>query len=128
MNLMNIAMVALGGAIGSVSRFLITLLMTRALPDPFPFGTLMANYLGCLLIGILMAIFTHRIEQHELRLFFTTGMMGGLTTFSTFSYESMLLLREGNFLKGITNISASLLGCLLLTFIGFRLSLHFIGK
>lgn len=117
-------MVAVGGAIGSVARFLITLLMTRLFPNPFPYGTLTANLIGCLTIGILMALFSTKIEHPEMKLFFTTGMMGGLTTFSTFSYESVNLLRSDDFIKGIINISLTLFGCLLLTFMGFRISLY----
>ncbi len=126
----NVALLAvfIGGGLGSVLRFFITFFMTKVFPYPFPYGTLTANFLGCFTIGILMAIFTHKIDNQEIKLFFTTGMMGGLTTFSTFSYESVNLLKGDSFIKGISYISASLFGCLLLSFIGFRLSLFIMGN
>lgn len=116
---MNILMVALGSAL----RFLITASVTKFLPSQFPYGTLCVNFIGCLTIGILMGIFTVKIEHQELKLFLTTGMMGGLTTFSTFSFESFMLLRNHDYIRGLGNISLAVIGCITLTFIGYRTSL-----
>ncbi len=120
--------VFMGGGLGSVLRFVITFFCLKLIPSGFPYGTMAANYLGCFSIGILMALFTHKIESPELRLFFTTGMMGGLTTFSTFSFESITLLRNEDYLKAVINISASVFGCLLLTLLAYRMSLGMLGK
>jgi CrcB protein len=128
LNSANIIAVFIGGGLGSVLRFLITFLFARLFPAEFPYGTLTANYLGCFTIGILMAVFTHKIDSPELKLFFVTGMMGGLTTFSTFSYESVMLFRNEEHLKSIINLSASLFGCLFLTLVAYRMSLGFMGK
>lgn len=128
MDTVKILAVFIGGGFGSVLRFIITLFITKLLPSPFPYGTLAANLIGCLTIGILMALFTNKIDHPELKLFFTTGMMGGLTTFSTFSFESNILLRNHDYIGGLVNISTSLLGCLLLTFLGYRISLYFLGQ
>jgi CrcB protein len=120
--------VFIGGGIGSVLRFFITFFTAKLIPSQFPYGTLAVNFLGCFMIGILIAVFTHKIENLELKLFFITGMMGGLTTFSSFSLETVNLLREDQGLKAIINISASVFGCLLLTFMAYRMSLYFMGK
>lgn len=128
MNFRNILFVGIGGGLGAVFRFVIGFFATKFISAQFPYGTLIANFLGCFTIGILMAIFTHKIEHNEMKLFFTTGMMGGLTTFSTFSYESISMLKNHDFTKGYINISVSLLGCLTLTFLGYKLCLNLIDK
>ena len=128
MDTTKILVVFLGGGLGSSLRLFISFFIAKYFPGQFPLGTLAANFLGCFTIGILMAIFTYKIDNLELKLFFTSGMMGGLTTFSTFSFETITLLKDENYLKAVINISASLFGCLLLTFLGYKMSLSILTR
>lgn len=88
----------MGGFIGTVARYLSQQLVYRFYPAIFPMGTLAVNVIGCLLIGIIY-VFSERgnLLSPEWRLFLTTGICGGFTTFSTFSYESVQLLNEGEY-------------------------------
>lgn len=110
--------VALGGAFGAVSRYLITMWIYGDSSPDFPYGTMAVNFIGCLLIGILAGFFVKHPEYPMfVKLFFITGLLGGLTTFSTFSLESFDLLYEAP-LYGFSNIFISLLGGLILVAAG----------
>lgn len=112
-------MAGLGGFVGSAARYFISSVTYRYTGQDFPWGTLVVNTVGCLLIGFLMTFFEERfIVNAELRIFLTVGILGGFTTFSTFSFETMALLREANYFAGTINIGASLLGCLAATWLG----------
>lgn len=91
------ALVALGGALGSVLRWLITGWTQRLTPsNTFPYGTLLVNVLGSFAIGALMTMASERTSlSPELRLLLVTGVLGGFTTFSAYSYETLALLRGG---------------------------------
>jgi CrcB protein len=117
---MNETVVAfLGGGVGTVFRYWLSGSVYRFLSPTFPYGTLVVNVTGCFLIGVLMALFEERFAvQPLLRIFLTIGILGGFTTFSTFSYETIALLREGSLLAGLGNIISSVTGCLMATWIG----------
>ncbi|MEA4896030.1 MAG: fluoride efflux transporter CrcB [Oscillospiraceae bacterium] len=102
--------VGLGGCIGAVVRYLVSSKISGA---QIPLGTLFVNVLGGFLIGVIMemCISTEFIPPN-LRLFLTTGVLGGLTTFSTFSYETVRLFGEGKLKFAIINIFLNLLLCL----------------
>ena len=123
MDLTKILAVGFGGFIGSIIRFLIT---NNVKSVSFPYATLVANFMGCFIIGALMFYFSYKSENTNLKLFLVTGIMGGLTTFSTFSYETFNLMKNDEILKAFTNIFVSFSGCLLLTFLGFKISSLFI--
>ncbi len=103
--------VFVGGGIGSVLRYLLSLGMTRWLPSLFPWGTLVVNVLGALLIGLLAgrAVAFENLATRELRLLLAVGFCGGFTTFSTFSMEVVTLLREDAAGLALAYIAASLL-------------------
>ena len=106
--------VALGGAIGSSFRFLVSYFL--------PFGTLIVNLTGSFLIGLISALVSEKFSvSPELRLLLITGMLGGFTTFSTFSYESVSLLVGGEFLKFLLYVFGTNAGCFLLTFLGYMI-------
>lgn len=87
----------LGGGIGSVFRYLVSLSISRQLTTAFPAGTFLVNITGCFLIGILYGIaIRYTWLNAEWRMFLITGICGGYTTFSTFSYEAVSLIRQGN--------------------------------
>jgi fluoride exporter len=109
----------MGGGLGSVFRYWLSGGVYRFVNPTFPYGTLVVNVLGCFCIGFLMTLFEDRFAaQPLLRIFLTIGVLGGFTTFSTFSYETLALLREGSTLSGLMNVFLSVAGCLLATWLG----------
>lgn len=108
--MMNIVFVGLGGFIGASTRYLISLYASKLFTSKIPIGTLTVNILGSLIMGIVMELTlkTSLISPH-MKLFLTTGFLGGLTTFSTFSYETMELIEKGELLLAIFNIALNLL-------------------
>lgn len=85
----------LGGGAGSVLRYLLTIGISRSGGMNFPWGTLAVNVLGCVLIGVFYTLTSRIHVSNEIRLMLTVGLCGGFTTFSTFSNESMQLLKSG---------------------------------
>jgi CrcB protein len=117
--MMKIFLVFLGGGIGAVARYGLQGLVHRYAGSTFPYGTLAVNVLGCFVIGFLMVAFEERFLIHPtLRIFLTIGILGGFTTFSSFSYETIALLRDGEVLFGGINIIAGVVVCLSATFVG----------
>lgn len=113
------AVAFLGGGVGTVFRYWLSGSVYRFVGPTFPYGTLLVNVTGCLLIGFLMAVFEGRfVVQPLLRIFLTIGVLGGFTTFSTFSYETISLFHEGSALVGLANVLFSVSGCLLATWCG----------
>jgi CrcB protein len=115
--------VALGSAIGGVSRYLLGGLAQRMFDTTFPAGTLLVNVTGSFLLG---AIIRYALETPsltpEVRAFLTIGFCGGYTTFSTFSYETMALLEDGEWARAGVYITASVVLSLIATFLGFALA------
>jgi fluoride exporter len=117
--LQKLILAGLGGFIGSACRYWFSLVAYRFFGQDFPYGTLIVNVIGSLLIGLLMALFEERfVISPNLRIFLTIGILGGFTTFSTFSYETVELLREGSYLTSIINILSTLFICLTATWFG----------
>ena len=102
-----ILLVGIGGFIGSVFRFLLSGFVHRLVPlSEFPFGTLAVNVVGCLLIGVLNGLAeTRQVIGPELRLFLMIGILGGFTTFSTFGYETLALIRDAEVFRAMGNVS-----------------------
>jgi CrcB protein len=115
--------VALGSAIGGVSRYLIGGLVQRMLDTGFPAGTLLVNISGSFLLGAIVryALDTPSLTP-EIRAFLTIGFCGGYTTFSTFSYETMALLEDGEWARAGVYITASVILSLIATFLGLALA------
>jgi fluoride exporter len=110
--------VAVGGALGCLFRWYLAIVLNRYFPS-LPPGTLAANLIGCYVIGVALGVFTaHPSIPLEWRLFITTGFCGGLTTFSTFSAEVVMLMQTGRAGFALGAIGAHLLGSLALTFAG----------
>lgn len=113
------AAVGVGAALGAWLRWALTVWLNPKLPS-FPLGTLAANLIGGYAIGIAVAFFLARPDLPDAwRLFAVTGLLGGLTTFSTFSAEVTELAMRGDYAAGALLASAHLAGSLLLTFAGF---------
>ncbi|MBK7895141.1 MAG: fluoride efflux transporter CrcB [Anaerolineaceae bacterium] len=119
---MQILVIALGGAIGAVLRYLVSLLVIHFAGDSWPYGTLAVNLLGCFLIGFLWQLFDTVTYPHNTRLLVFTGGLGAFTTFSTFGLESVTLLQAGRSRDGLLYLAASNVGGLCCVWLGFVLS------
>lgn len=112
----------LGGGLGSMLRYLAQEWVSKTVRISFPLGTFIVNILGCLLIGIFFALAEkYDYLNFEWRLFLITGLCGGFTTFSTFSYEGMGLIRNGEYGFFLMYILFSVIFGLLATVLGFSL-------
>src|SRR5512140_2213097 len=108
--------VALGGSLGALSRYAVALIAVRLFGSNFPWGTLIVNLSGCFLIGLSFALADRgmNIMNPSARLFFVTGYLGALTTFSTFALETVNSFREETYFITLTNfLSNNVIGCAL---------------
>ena len=118
----HLGLVLIGGGIGSICRYVATTLIGSIGGTVFPFGTLFVNLLGSFLMGFLMFFFLdeHFTLPETLRLFLAVGFLGGFTTFSSFSMESLLLLRGDSFFYAFANMAGNLLLGLLAVWLGIQ--------
>ena len=111
--------VALGGALGSVSRFLLGPALQRAFNATFPVGTLFINVVGSLILGFVLGLAAEGVDvRPEARAFIAIGFCGGFTTFSTFSYEAVRLLEDGEGSRAALYVLASVVLSIGAAFIG----------
>ena len=119
MTLEKLLAVAIGGSIGSVVRYLVSTWAAERFGAEFPYGTLFVNVAGCLMIGFFMTLTTERlIVSPYWRLIFAVGFLGGLTTFSSFSYETLRLVKDADMLSAFYNIGLNLVLGLVATWSG----------
>jgi fluoride exporter len=118
----NLLLIGMAGGIGSIARFLCQKYAQAWYPQSFPYGTLIVNVLGCFLIGVFYGLSEKgNILTPEWRLMLTTGFCGGFTTFSSFAYENVTLMKNGDFLYvGLYTASSVILG-IAATFAGITL-------
>jgi CrcB protein len=122
MNGKTLLLIGIGGGIGSIARFLCQRYIYILYPVNFPWGTLMVNIVGCFLIGIFYGVSEKgQMMNPEWRLFLTTGLCGGFTTFSSFAYENIGLIRTGNILGFSLYTGASVALGILATYLGILL-------
>lgn len=120
--MLKLLLVGIGGFCGSAARYAVSGLAQRLLGAAFPYGTLAVNLAGCLCIGLGMQLVEERqLFSPETRALLLTGVLGGLTTFSTFGYESFALLRNGEWRLAALNCGLNLALGLLAVFAGWRL-------
>ncbi len=118
----NYLLVFVGGGLGAAARYWLSGMVYTRLGNAFPFGTLVVNIVGCFMIGLLMSLLEDRFLVYpSIRIFLTIGILGGFTTFSSFSFETITLLQDGQILYGTTNILISIITCVGGTWIGFSL-------
>lgn len=117
--MLKILAVLTGGAMGSVSRYLLFMATQRVAGGTFPIGTLAANLLGSFAIGLLWCLFEGSRLTNEWRLFIFTGFLGGFTTFSTFTLETTQLFKAGEWRSALIYLGISNTLGLLLVFSGY---------
>jgi CrcB protein len=112
--LRNIALVGLGGMLGSIARYLVTVFFSSRMPTGFPYGTLTVNVVGCFLIGLVLgASGRFGVLAPQLRLLLATGFCGGFTTFSSLMYEVVELVEASQYaLLALYVVGSTLLGLL----------------
>jgi len=115
--------IAAGGSIGAVMRFLVSTGIYSWLGRGFPYGTLVVNILGSLLMGLLYELFLQRLSvSPEVRAVLLVGFLGAFTTFSTFSIETINLIEQGYLIKAIANVFASVILCILAAWCGLQIA------
>lgn len=117
---MQLLLIALGGALGSVCRYGLSTVVQRLSSPFFPYGTFAVNVLGCLVFGVIMGAARQRfVLGPPERAFLLIGILGGFTTFSTFTYETFALLQDGEFGRALLNAGGQVVCGLIALWAGY---------
>jgi CrcB protein len=120
-------LITFGGAIGTLFRYLTSLVAVQWFGTEFPYGTLIVNLTGSFVIGVVQQLGAEALMiPDNTRLFLTTGVMGGLTTYSTFSYETVRLMETGAWSQAWINIVVTTVICLSLCYLGMGVGRIFV--
>ena len=114
--------VGIGSFLGGGLRYLISVFFNQKMNPDFPYATLSVNLLGCLLIGVFYGLFEKSLVNNDWKLFFTTGLCGGFTTFSAFSHEALQLFKQGNITAMLIYILISIIIGIVLTYAGYLMA------
>jgi len=125
--LVNLGVVCAGSALGGGARYLVSLWTASRGWTAFPWATLIVNVAGCFLIMLIATIAAATTMPANLRLFLTTGIMGGLTTYSAFDYETTRLLQDGATATALLNVGATLGACFIAGLLGIVVARLFVG-
>ncbi len=130
MSYQEIIAVGSGGFVGAVCRYMLSQAMSqRGYLQAFPLATLSVNIIGGFLMGLVMALFVHSFfDSHPLKLFLTTGLLGGFTTYSAFAYESFVLLGSSHFMLASLSIALNAFGSIIAVAGGFALSTALLAR
>jgi CrcB protein len=102
-------LVMAGAAVGGLGRFLLASAIGSRFPKRIWYGTVIVNITGCFLIGVVMTILTQRQSNPNWRYLLVVGVLGGYTTFSSFTWETFALIKDGEFVNGFANIAVSVM-------------------
>ena len=121
---MSYLLIAVGSALGGVARHWLTAVVNARLPSAFPWGTVLVNTSGCFMIGVAVALLAPpgRWSTGQARDLVMVGLLGGYTTFSAFSLQTLQLLQQQRYALALFNVGGSVLGCLLAVAIGYWLA------
>ena len=127
--MIRVLLIALAGALGTLTRYFVGIWAGRALGADFPYATLIVNVSGCFLIALVgqIAMSTSLISP-TMRLTLMTGFMGGLTTYSSFNFETTNLLRERAWASGAANVGITLGACFVSGLLGLALAKRLVGE
>jgi len=126
--MIRVLLIGLAGALGTVSRYLVGVWARDAIGTAFPFGTLIVNVAGCFFIALISQLaLSTTLFSPTLRLTLTTGFLGGLTTYSSFNYETTDLLRERAWATGLTNVGVTFVACFAAGLFGLALARRLTG-
>ena len=122
--LINAVVVGSGGFLGALARYGLSGLVHQQTPlTTFPYGTLVVNLLGCLVIGVFAGLAESRqLFGPEFRTFALIGILGGFTTFSTFGYETFAMIRDDEYLRAAANVGMHIILGLTLVWLGYALT------
>jgi len=121
--MINYLVVSFGAALGGCLRYWFSGFVYRFIPVTFPYGTLIINVVGSFILGIVMFYFNEKeMIGHELRLFLTVGFCGGFTTFSTFSFETINLIKDAQYMGAALNVVLSVGVSLIAIFLAYIIS------
>ena len=121
--MLNYLVISLGAALGGVFRYGLASFIQKRVESFFPYGTLVVNILGSFVLGFIMYYLDEKdFLSPQMRLFLTVGLCGGFTTFSTFSYETLNLIRNSQFLLATTNVLGSVFLCLIAIYLAYIVS------
>ncbi|WP_250658349.1 fluoride efflux transporter CrcB [Alkalimarinus coralli] len=121
--MLQVIAIALGGALGALSRYFVIGVMTDWLGKDFPFGTLCVNVVGSFFIGVLYIVIVQKMHvSPELKSILVVGFLGAFTTFSTFSLEAFNFISQGLLLNAVTYIVSSVILCILAVWAGISLA------
>jgi len=124
-----ILLIFFAGGLGTLMRYGVGLLAGMTLGTTFPFGTLTVNVVGCFFIAVITQVaLTTELISPTLRLTLTTGLIGGLTTYSSFNLETTQFLRDRAWYTGVVNFSATVLGCFLAGLLGLAVARRIFGS
>jgi CrcB protein len=123
----NVCVVCAGSALGGGARYLVYLWAVSRGWTAFPWATLIVNVLGCFFIMVVATVAASMSVPTNLRLFLTTGIMGGLTTYSTFDAETTRLLQDGATATALLNVGATLIVCFVAGLLGIVVARLFVG-
>ena len=124
MNIVNVLLVGAGGCLGSIARYLTVATLDKKLNSIFPYGTVIVNITGSLIVGFVLALLMKKTgtHPHEWKLFLITGFCGGFTTFSAFAAENVNLFEQEFPATAFGYIAVSVIGGLLAVWVGFALA------
>jgi CrcB protein len=112
--MLNLLYIFIGGGIGCLTRYGISKAMLSFPEQQFPMATLLSNVFSVVVMGVALGMFSEKLQGESLRLFIITGFCGGFSTFSTFSLETLELIRRGNYFFAAGNVVLSVVLCVVL--------------